>query len=57
MVVSLHVVAGIEVLGPTLVPVNPTRSGPKIYLLLLITTLLLSSDTPEEGIRSHYGWL
>jgi len=28
----------------------------KIYLLY-ISTLLLSSDTPEEGIRSHYRWL
>jgi hypothetical protein len=26
----------------------------KIYLLLYMSTLLLSSDTPEEGIRSHY---
>jgi hypothetical protein len=32
-------------------------SVPKIYLLLYISTLLLSSDTLEEGIRSHYGWL
>jgi hypothetical protein len=22
-----------------------------------MSTLLLSSDTPEEGVRSHYGWL
>jgi hypothetical protein len=31
-----------------------------IYLfihLLYVSTLQLSSDTPEEGIRSHYGWL
>jgi hypothetical protein len=27
----------------------------KIYLLLHISTL--SSDTPEEGVRSHYGCL
>jgi hypothetical protein len=31
-----------------------------IYLfiyLLYMSTLLLSSDTSEEGIRSHYSWL
>ena len=43
---------GIEILGPLLAPVNsahsvPACSGPKIYLLLYISTL--SSDTPEEG--------
>ena len=27
-----------------------------IYLLY-VSTLWLSSDTPEEGVRSHYGWL
>jgi hypothetical protein len=27
----------------------------KIYLLLYLSTL--SSDTPEEGVRSHHGWL
>jgi hypothetical protein len=27
----------------------------KIYLLM--STLSLSSDTPEEGIKSHYRWL
>jgi hypothetical protein len=27
----------------------------KIYFY--VSTLLLSSDTPEEGIRSHYRWL
>jgi hypothetical protein len=27
----------------------------KIYLLLYVSILLLSLDTPEEGIRSHYG--
>jgi hypothetical protein len=26
-------------------------------LLLYVSTLSLSSDTPEEGVRSHYGWL
>jgi hypothetical protein len=25
--------------------------------ILNVSTLLLSSDTPEEGIRSHYRWL
>jgi hypothetical protein len=29
----------------------------KIYLLLYLSTLKLSSDAPEEGVRSHYGWL
>jgi hypothetical protein len=29
----------------------------KNYLLLYISTLLLSSDAPEEGVRSYYGWL
>jgi hypothetical protein len=33
----------------------PIRSNPKIYLLY-VSTLWLSSDTPEQGIRSHYGW-
>jgi hypothetical protein len=27
------------------------------YYLLSVSTLYLSSDTPEEGIRSHYRWL
>jgi hypothetical protein len=26
----------------------------KIYLFIICK---LSSDTPEEGVRSHYGWL
>jgi len=30
----------------------------KIYLFILyMSTLSPSSDTPEEGIRSHYRWL
>jgi hypothetical protein len=32
----------------------------KIYLFILfeyLSTPLLSSDTPEEGIKSHYRWL
>jgi hypothetical protein len=32
----------------------------KIYLfiyLLYLSTPYLSSDTPEEGVRSHYIWL
>jgi hypothetical protein len=28
-----------------------------IYFKNFIYTLYLSSDTPEEGIRSHYRWL
>jgi hypothetical protein len=53
---------GIEFLGPLRALVNPARSvpacfGPKIYLLLYISTLKLTSDSLEEGIRSRYGWL
>jgi hypothetical protein len=29
----------------------------KIYLFMYMSALSLSSDTPEEGIRSHYRWL
>jgi hypothetical protein len=29
----------------------------KIYLFIICSILELGSDTPEEGIRSHYGWL
>jgi len=29
----------------------------RFIYLLYINTLYLSSDTPEEGLRSHYGWL
>ena len=28
-----------------------------LKLLLYMSTVLLSSDTPEEGVRSHYGLL
>jgi hypothetical protein len=28
-----------------------------IYYMLYVSTLSLSSDTPEEGVRFHYGWL
>jgi hypothetical protein len=43
-----------------------TGSRPTVYLFffflrfiyfMYVSTLSLSSDTPEEGIRSHYGWL
>jgi hypothetical protein len=27
------------------------------FFRLHVSTLSLSSDTPEEGMRSHYGWL
>jgi hypothetical protein len=70
MVVSLHVVVGNWIFRTSLyllrssplAPVNfacsvPARFSPKIYLLLYISTLYLSSDAPEEGIRSNYGWL
>jgi hypothetical protein len=36
---------------------SPVCSGPKIYLLLDVSILLLSLDTPEEGVRSHYRWM
>jgi len=29
----------------------------RFIYLFYVGTLLLSSDTPEEGIRSHYRWL
>jgi hypothetical protein len=29
----------------------------RFIYLLYVSTLLLSSDTPEEGVRSRYGWL
>jgi hypothetical protein len=28
-----------------------------IYFIYMMSTLKLSSDTPEEGIRSHFIWL
>ena len=28
-----------------------------LFIFICVCTLLLSSDTPEEGIRSHYRWL
>ena len=37
--------------------VDPEYFFFKIYLLLYISILQLSSDAPEEGIRSHYVWL
>ena len=64
MVVSLHVVVG-ECIFRT-----PACCGwpcslqsllslaQRFYLLLLyISTLKLTSDAPEEGLRSYYGWL
>jgi hypothetical protein len=37
---------------------DPIESLSGILLEVYIcTTLLLSSDTPEEGIRFHYRWL
>jgi hypothetical protein len=29
----------------------------RIFDFMHMSTLSLSSDTPEEGIRSHYRWL
>jgi hypothetical protein len=50
MVVSHHVAPG------NLNSRLSAHSGQKIYLLYL-STMYLSSDAPEEGVRSHYGWL
>jgi hypothetical protein len=47
------VVVGNRILRPLLAPVNK----PKIYLLLYISTLYLSSDTPEEGVQSYLLWV
>jgi hypothetical protein len=40
----------------TLSQKNKTKQK-KIYLFYVASTLSLSSDTPEEGIRFHYRWL
>jgi hypothetical protein len=29
----------------------------KDLFIIYVSTLKLSSDTPEEEVRSHYGWL
>jgi hypothetical protein len=52
MVVSHYVVAGNLNSGPLLAQVDPAHSSLNIYLLLYLSTLYLSSDTPEEGIIS-----
>jgi hypothetical protein len=67
MVVSHHVVAGIwtpdlRKSSRVLLPTEPSHQPPfffflKIYLLLHVSTLKLSSDTTEEGVRSYYRWL
>jgi hypothetical protein len=36
---------------------SPLRGDRGLLYLIYMRTLLLSSDTPEEGIRSHYRWL
>jgi hypothetical protein len=33
------------------------RTSARSGQLHLHSTLYLSSDAPEEGVRSHYGWL
>ena len=38
--------------GTLLAHIGPARSGLKIYLLLYLSTLSLSSNTPEEGVIS-----
>jgi hypothetical protein len=35
----------------------PSRFSLRFIYLLYVSTLKLFSDTLEEGIRSHYGWL
>ena len=62
MVVSLHLVVGNWILGPLLTSVNSAHSVPACssslrYILLYVSTLQLSLDTPEEGEKYHYGWL
>jgi hypothetical protein len=57
MVVSLHVVVrnwSFRTSGQPLPSSQPHSIWPK-ELLLYVSTL--SSDTPEEGVRSHYRWL
>ena len=35
---------------------SPCLLQPK-DLFIIVSILLLSSDAPEEGVQSHYGWL
>jgi hypothetical protein len=43
-------------------PAVTSRNAPQTFFLkrviyfMYVSTLSLSSDTPEEGIRSHYRW-
>jgi hypothetical protein len=49
---------GIEFLETLLALVNSARSDPKTYLLLYTHRYTVADfKEPEEGIRSHYGWL
>jgi hypothetical protein len=36
---------------------RPHWLWPKDLFFIRISSLQLSSDTPEEGVRSHYRWL
>jgi hypothetical protein len=56
MVVSLHVVVGNWIFR-TSAPSCQPRSLWSKDLLFCVSTLQLSSDSPEGGIRSHYRWL
>ena len=36
---------------------QPCSLCPKDLFIIIYNTLQLSSDIPEEGVRSHYRWL
>lgn len=36
---------------------NPNPFLKRFIYFMYMSTLWLSSDTPEEGVRSHYRWL
>jgi hypothetical protein len=50
-------------LGPLLILVGPVLSGqphllrPKDVFIIINKYTVAASDTPKEGVRSHYGWL
>jgi hypothetical protein len=59
MVVSHHVVAGNEgcSLWSGLLAQNYLTGRPHFVFIIISKNTVVSSDTPEEGVRSHYGWL
>ena len=57
---SLSHLPPMTVLFPLLSEIQPCSFQPSFLFLkifLYMSTLQLYSDTPEEGVRSHYGWL